>query len=986
MKLISIILTFIASIAAAEPDPANMFFRSYANVGAQTFGMTTKQLPSGAYITAGYNTSISQSDYRKNFVIQKTDNRGSVEWVKQYEDLQGQSWHSFILDDDNGITALSSDITDGFRVISLVKFDSNGNILSQNSFGLDSLDCAALQFIKSKDGSYWILAVISPGNSPYLFKTDAQGNVLFQKNFTIQAAFSFSRPKFQFSQVNDTMLVITGGTVIIGINTSGDLLWQRNYSVYSLTRWDDSTFIMLHSTAIVKADIYGNEIWRKSFPSGIGVWIIPNDEYSFVFLNAATQDSKKIHNLIKYDTDGNLIWTRRLPCPFNYIEKTSDGGFILTGTYQGLTLIKTGPDGICKDVNIYTPFPFNPLYIFNEYLIRWTALNIDMVDIHYSTNSGASWINIAKNIPADTFYYSWRVPQTPTQNALIIISDSNDDSLYGFSFQTFPIIYYHEYDYIAINEVLMWVGNNGDGSHDPRTDGNGFYWPGGINATKAAVFQDGLLFGGKFNGQIRVNGNTHRQGVMPGAILPNGQPDDPMKTIYKIFKVRKNWELLPPGLDRERYEYDHNNWPAEIGAPFIDSNNDGTYTPGIDHPHYIGDEVLFYINNSADSIRCNYAYGSPPSELEFHTIVWGYDAKDWLRDVVFKKYKVINKTGYEITDMILSYWVDDDMGDAGDDFVGCDTILNLAYTWNSKNNDGVYGTPAPAVGHMIVQSPIVKGEAADSARYQNGWIKGYKNLGMTSFAPIHKHIFSLINDFPQGIYEGTLQAYNIMHGLKNKGDSQIDPLTGEPTVYGLPGDPETGIGWYEGDGWPGGPFAGDRRYMLNSGTFNMAPGDTQEIVIAIFMALGSDHKNSVTQLKEKAAFIQKFYDTDLVTSVPTAEQLPNSFELYQNYPNPFNPVTKIKFSIPSNVKSQTSNDGTNTLNVVLKVFDILGREVATLVNEQRSPGTYEVEFSVGSFGDGSNLASGVYFYCLTVHSDRSNSADFVQTKKMILLR
>jgi hypothetical protein len=91
------------------------------------------------------------------------------------------------------------------------------------------------------------------------------------------------------------------------------------------------------------------------------------------------------------------------------------------------------------------------------------------------------------------------------------------------------------------------------------------------------------------------------------------------------------------------------------------------------------------------------------------------------------------------------------------------------------------------------------------------------------------------------------------------------------------------------------------------------------------------------------------------------------FKLYQNYPNPFNPSTKIKYSIPQSSK------------VTLKVFDILGKEVAVLVNEEKAAGEYEVEFSVSSFGDGGKLSSGVYFYQL-------RSGEFVQTNKMILMR
>ena len=106
------------------------------------------------------------------------------------------------------------------------------------------------------------------------------------------------------------------------------------------------------------------------------------------------------------------------------------------------------------------------------------------------------------------------------------------------------------------------------------------------------------------------------------------------------------------------------------------------------------------------------------------------------------------------------------------------------------------------------------------------------------------------------------------------------------------------------------------------------------------------------------------------------ENLPDGFVLYQNYPNPFNPSTKIKFTIPSNINSQMSN-------VSLKVYDVLGNEVATIVNEEKPAGEYEVEFSAnGGSASGGNtysLPSGVYFYQLKASS-------FVETKKMILLR
>ena len=103
----------------------------------------------------------------------------------------------------------------------------------------------------------------------------------------------------------------------------------------------------------------------------------------------------------------------------------------------------------------------------------------------------------------------------------------------------------------------------------------------------------------------------------------------------------------------------------------------------------------------------------------------------------------------------------------------------------------------------------------------------------------------------------------------------------------------------------------------------------------------------------------------------------NSFQLHQNYPNPFNPSTKIKFSIP--------NVGSELAQTVLKVYDMLGNEVATLVDEYREPGSYEVEFQ--SVVGNRQLASGVYFYKLqTGDPSTSSGQGFVETKKMILLR
>ncbi len=101
------------------------------------------------------------------------------------------------------------------------------------------------------------------------------------------------------------------------------------------------------------------------------------------------------------------------------------------------------------------------------------------------------------------------------------------------------------------------------------------------------------------------------------------------------------------------------------------------------------------------------------------------------------------------------------------------------------------------------------------------------------------------------------------------------------------------------------------------------------------------------------------------------EELPKGFELFQNYPNAFNPTTKIKYSIPSS--SHLGKGRTEVGLVTLKVYDILGREVATLVNKEQPAGTYQVNF------DASSLTSGIYFYRIKIGS-------FIKSKNMILLK
>ncbi|MCB9219640.1 MAG: CotH kinase family protein [Ignavibacteriales bacterium] len=152
--------------------------------------------------------------------------------------------------------------------------------------------------------------------------------------------------------------------------------------------------------------------------------------------------------------------------------------------------------------------------------------------------------------------------------------------------------------------------------------------------------------------------------------------------------------------------------------------------------------------------------------------------------------------------------------------------------------------------------------------------------------------------------------------------------------------------------------------------------------------LSSTYEDEILQLKGWILKRLMWMDTniDLLTQIDQTENnnIPNNFIVYQNYPNPFNPVTTIKYRIPSSTvmlnsfKHQKNSeipekDRAYNVNVQIKIFDMLGREIKTLLNEQQRPGIYEIEW------DASNYPSGIYFYKIT-------KGNIFNIKKMMLLK
>ena len=404
--------------------------------------------------------------------------------------------------------------------------------------------------------------------------------------------------------------------------------------------------------------------------------------------------------------------------------------------------------------------------------------------------------------------------------------------------------------FFNINNISTNIWNNGDADHSPIGN-SGFIYPKGSD--KRAVYESGFVWGAKINGEIRVGGSTFNSGLRPGKILADGTAEDPQHASVRVYRVRPDYTNADLSSEindgegteeeiRNQYEMEWNEWPAIDGAPFNDLDGNGIYNPQNDIPGVEGaDQTLWFVANDLDSNKTKELYGSLPLGIEMQVTVWGYADRDLYSNMIFKKYKLINKSNAVFDSMYISIWSDPDLGFAGDDFVGCDITLNMDYVYNGDPFDDAYYDTPPSLGFVLLEGPINDLN---------------EKLGMTSFHYIQKHGDDNFHAPRLGDYEeGSLQYYNFMQG--KIGNGSLFPI---PDVFGggatrIPysGDPINGTGYIEGVI----TVPQDRRMAIGSGPFLMEIGTQQEIIIAEVIAQGKDNLNSIQLLKNYVKQIPK---------------------------------------------------------------------------------------------------------------------------------
>jgi len=386
------------------------------------------------------------------------------------------------------------------------------------------------------------------------------------------------------------------------------------------------------------------------------------------------------------------------------------------------------------------------------------------------------------------------------------------------------------------NRLKVIFKNNGS-LEDPT--GNWAYeYP--KNSGKHLMFNQGFAISGYVDDVLSTAWITPAFRVLewqPGNFT-NSSPADPDHPKFKVYKLNRgdSWLTNP----------DIKNWPVDLGAPWIDADNNGLYQPEKgDKPGILGDQMIWYVINDNFSDERYRLNGSKPMNLEMQVKAFSFNRKGSLGETIFIEYKLINKNPKPITDAIFSVWSDPDLGSSAGDLVGCDTTRFMAYVYKEINNDRIYGTNPPAAGYAFVSGPVINsGNKFDSSLVNGQMKKGFRNSKLKSFKSF------VINRGMDPDPSTTEMGRFYQSGLNFDG-TEVFYWTGIGRVptdnphLQYCGYPELNTGWRDNAG-------GDRRMILNSEPFTMQPGDTQTILIACLAAQGTDHLNSIAELRKAA--------------------------------------------------------------------------------------------------------------------------------------
>jgi len=343
-------------------------------------------------------------------------------------------------------------------------------------------------------------------------------------------------------------------------------------------------------------------------------------------------------------------------------------------------------------------------------------------------------------------------------------------------------------------DFLVGVGGNGAGGEYPK--GLGTY----------IIYSGGHYLGTLKNGTPSVSHIEYTNSdYLPGRIInENPAPLDQLSPEYPLRSKNRVYVI-----DSTRSGSDWDNWPEEDGAP-VDANGD---------PLLISPQDSWTVFNDM-YVPVHSGGGDPVLGMEVQRSTYSYTLNG-AADAFIVKWRIINKSTNNYPESYFGIWFDPDLVDYANDLMGTDTTLNMAYFYNSNNND-----EPRAFGACLLKGPIADGQVRELAATYGFGVGG---------DPVDDN-----------------QRYNIMRGLDRWGN---------PKPFGpfdFTGDPLTNLGNLD---WN----PGDKRLIISSGPFTLYAGNIQEVVLACIGATGGDRLEALANLRETTRLVQEFYNRPTVS-------------------------------------------------------------------------------------------------------------------------
>ena len=568
-----------------------------------------------------------------------------------------------------------------------------------------------------------------------------------------------------------------------------------------------------------------------------------------------------------------------------------------------------------------------------------------------------------------------------------------------------------EWKFFDGNTIQCAINSAGPYCDYLRTGAAGLYWPKGTNHT--AVYTAGIWVVGvhRPTGQLRTAVEDYQTEFQPGPLLSTfntttndaSAAADPGAQKYHLYKINKSDANLPAGSRNPDYD----NWPGDLGAPYIDVNGNGQWDPGIDKPKLYGDQELWCVYNDANESNHSKTGVTAPMGIEVQATYFGFDQPGALGNIMFMRWKIINKSDADYDSVFISMWSDTDLGDGNDDLIACDTVRNLSYVYNGDNDDGTavgYGSKPPSDGFVFFEGPQVPGNPTDSAISYGTYKKGYRNLPAYS-ATVYFNSNAIYADPPLGSPLFAKTTYEYQNGINGTTHLPfIDAVTGKPAKFVFPGDPVTESGWtMTKSALP----PQDVRGMISSGPFTLAKGDTEEIVGGFAIAQGADRLGSVVLLRRYIDVAQEAFNKNFAVATPPPTpivdigDLPNKIVLSWGDPAKYDTTESYNYiGAAKNYKFegynvyQLASNSSAADATRIATYDIKGDGVGVVLDNVTDPATglillQPVEFGTDTSGirraitidhdylTGNPIVDGKqYFFAVTAYAYNFDSTGF----------